>query len=132
MSAERLDYMIFPRLIALGERAWNPEPTWTKNQSEFLGQWNSFVNTLGQKDLPRLDYFHGGILYRIPTPGVIIEEGTLKINSEIPGFTYRYTTNGAEPDENSTVYSGPIAVQGTVKVKAFATNGRSSRTVSVK
>lgn len=132
MSAERMDYMIYPRLIALGERAWNPSPSWIGSNEKYESAYVSFLNTVGTRELPRLDYFHGGVSYRIPTPGVKIENGSLMVNSEIPGFIYRYTTDGTEPTETSMEYTYPVKVEGNVKVKAFATNGRSSRTVSVK
>ncbi len=127
-----MDYMIYPRLIALGERAWNPSPSWIGSNEKYESAYVSFLNTVGTRELPRLDYFHGGVSYRIPTPGVKIENGSLMVNSEIPGFIYRYTTDGTEPTETSMEYTSPVKVEGNVKVKAFATNGRSSRTVSVK
>ena len=133
MSPERLDYMIYPRLIALGERAWNPKPSWSNDDQKYKKAYNEFVNTIGQRDLPRLDYFHGGVSYRIPTPGAKITDGTLTVNTEIPGFVVRYTTDGTEPNETSMVIKEPTKVEGNeIKIKAFASNGRSSRTVLVK
>jgi hexosaminidase len=55
----------------------------------------------------------------------------LKANNAYPGFELRYTTDGSEPDANSALYTGPVEVSGEVRVKAFDTQGRSSRTAVV-
>ncbi|MDB4835366.1 carbohydate-binding domain-containing protein [Cyclobacteriaceae bacterium] len=131
MNPERLEYMIYPRLICLGERAWNPTPTWTSDKAAYVTSWNAFANALGQREMPRMDYFHNGVSYRIPTPGAMIENGTLKANIALPGLVIRYTTDGTEPTTTSMEYKGEIKVTGTVKLKAFSTSGNSSRTVTV-
>jgi hexosaminidase len=90
--------------------------------------WSRFANSLGRRELPRLDFLSGGVSYRIPLPGARIENGQLLANVAFPGLEIRYTTGGAEPDATSPLYSGPVAVSGVVKVKAFDTRGRGSRT----
>ncbi|UCD38890.1 MAG: chitobiase/beta-hexosaminidase C-terminal domain-containing protein, partial [Fidelibacterota bacterium] len=82
----------------------------------------------GQRELPRLEYLYGGVNYRIPLPGAIIENGRLKANVRFPGLTIRYSTDGSEPDLNSMEYSGPMNVTGQIKLRAFSQSGRSSRT----
>ncbi|KAK3094852.1 hypothetical protein FSP39_007074 [Pinctada imbricata] len=69
---ENLDAMIFPRLLALAERAWH-KSTWediadreTRNIARDE-EWEVFSNALGQKHLAILDQFN--ITYRIPVPG---------------------------------------------------------------
>ena len=49
--------------------------------------------------------------------------GTKQVTLTCPtqGATIRYTTNGADPDEHSTVYEGPFTVTTTTVVKAVAT-----------
>ena len=64
--------MIFPRLLALAERAWH-RAEW--EGSVDLGMrktildrdWAEFAVTLGHKELQRLDDL--GIHYRVPLPG---------------------------------------------------------------
>lgn len=137
-STERQQYFIFPKLLAFSEVAWSKTPSWANGSSQSVrtekldSAYNVFANTLGQKELVRLDYLHNGIEYRISPPGAIVEKGILKANVEFPGFTIRYTTDGSEPTVKSPVYNGPVAVKGTVKLKTFASNGRSSRSVLVK
>ena len=72
-TSENVDYMIFPRLVALAERAWHKadfedESITVKEREElFTSEWESFANTLGYKELQRLDNI--GIKYRVPPPG---------------------------------------------------------------
>ena len=133
----RMDYMAFPRLISLAERAWAPQPAWVKHADDIsreralAAEWNGFANRLGQRELPRLDYLHGGVGYRLPPPGGIIEGGALKANVALPGLMIRYTTDGSEPTVEAPLYSGPVAVSGTAKLKTFDTRGRGSRTTVV-
>lgn len=70
-TADQLDSMIFPRLLAVAERAWNKAP-WADNaeyaarQRAIDSEWVNFANTLGYKELMRLDLM--GVAYRIPPP----------------------------------------------------------------
>jgi hexosaminidase len=136
-STERLEYMLFPRLISLAEKAWGPQPSWetmedrAARRAAFSRDWNVIANALGQRELPRLDRMHDGVLYRIPPPGAVIEGGMLRANVALPGLTIRYTVDGSEPTVSSSEYTGPVAVSGQVKLKTFGSTGRGSRTVTV-
>jgi hexosaminidase len=125
-----MEYMIFPRLIALSERAWNGDPSW-KTETEENIAWIKFVNTLGKKDLQRLEYLtkNNSVHYRIPLPGAKIENDTLYANMEIPGFTIMYSLD----NKSWTKYSAPVAVKkgAIVSLKAINIKGRESRMVSV-
>ena len=133
-SAASLDYMAFPRAIALAERAWSQSPKWadiddpTARRAAIDLDWNQFANRLGQRELPRLDYLSGGVHYRLPPPGVVFRDGQVHANVALPGLTIRYTNNGAEPDNTAPEYHRPIAPAPSVKIKSFDTRGRSSRT----
>ncbi|WP_438022533.1 family 20 glycosylhydrolase [Sorangium sp. So ce233] len=129
-----MEYLIFPKLVSLAERAWAPDPAWAAEddaqaRAALLAEaWNRFANSLGQRELPRLDRLSGGVDYRLPLPGARIEDGQLMANVAFPGLQIRYTTDGTEPDATSPVYSGPVAVSGVVKLRTFDTRGRGSRT----
>lgn len=64
--------MIFPRLLALAERAWHQAP-WERitdkdaRDLEKTGDWVNFANTLGYKELARLDKI--GVAYHVTPPG---------------------------------------------------------------
>ncbi|MGY4538386.1 hexosaminidase [Mucilaginibacter sp. UYNi724] len=129
-SPERMDYMIFPKLIGLAERAWAKDPAWaterdtTKAREMYNADWSKFLNILGKRELPRLAYYNGGYNFRIPKPGVIVEDGKYKSNIQFPGMVIRYTTNGKEPDANSPLYENPIPANGIIKFRAFDAKGR--------
>ena len=137
-SPERLEYMTFPRTIALAERAWAKQPAWAttddpvRRQSLFGAAWNRFVNTVGQRELPRLDFLFGGTNYRLPLPGAKIEAGQLHANITLPGLAIRYTIDGSEPSLASPLYEHAVKVAGLVKLRAFDLQGRGSRSVECK
>ena len=64
--------MIFPRLLAVAERAWHEDP-WENERNKLNRNkmkeesWKKFANTLGYKELVRLDKM--GIAYHIALPG---------------------------------------------------------------
>jgi hexosaminidase len=133
----RLDYMLVPKLFGLAERAWAPEPDWSrekdaaKSDSLFGPSWSHFVNVVGKRELPRLEREMPGLNYRIPTPGLKVQGGMVYATLEIPGFTMRYTTDGSDPSTRSPVVSGPIPLRGTVSVAAFSGSGRKGLTARV-
>ncbi|MDO8835737.1 MAG: family 20 glycosylhydrolase [Vicinamibacterales bacterium] len=130
----RLDYMLMPKLLGLAERAWAPDPDWAREsdagKAASLHQeaWSRFVNTVGTRELPRLDREGWNINYRIPTPGLKVVDGAVRSNLQIPGFTLRYTTDGSEPTAASPVVEGPITARGLIRVAAFDGRGRKGAT----
>lgn len=72
-TSANMDYMIFPRLLALAERAWhkadfeNTSLTEAQHQELFDADWESFARTLGEKEFRRLENID--VEYRIPPPG---------------------------------------------------------------
>jgi len=132
-STQRLEYMLLPRLLGFAERAWAKDPDWAtekdpaKSDALYDQAWVNFLNVLGKRELPRLDYIDGGFGYRIPKPGVILQNGKYLANEQFPGLTIRYTTNGKDPDTKSSIYNNPVTNEKSiVKFKAFDNKGRGS------
>jgi hexosaminidase len=128
-----MESMYFPRVLALAERAWTPQPVWESacdglGTAAYARQWNEFANQVGQRELDRLAYL--GYNTRLPLPGAVVEGGVLKANVNFPGLAIRYTTDGGEPNEHSARYAGPLAVKGEVKLRSFDASGRGSRTTT--
>ncbi len=130
-SPERLEYMMLPRLLGFAERAWSKDPNWAtetnpaKSDSLYHAAWVTFVNVLGKRELPRLSYYDGGYNYRVPKPGVTLQGGKYLANIQFPGLTIRYTTDGTEPEANSTLYNDAVTKAGNaIKFRAFDTKGR--------
>ena len=132
-----LEYASLPKMIGLSQRAWEGTPHWAAIDDKSARDkvvdiaWNTFANTLAQREFPRLNYLFGGFNYRIAPPGGLIKDGKLYANTSYPGMSLRYTTDGSEPNESSSLYEGPIEVNGNVKLRIFDTAGRGSRIIEV-
>jgi hexosaminidase len=130
-TAERLEYMLLPRLLGFAERAWAKNPEWATiadtSQSRLLyaEAWSDFLNVVGKRELPMLDYYMGGYGYRVPKPGLFLEDGQYAANLQFPGMDIRYTTDGMDPSSQSGVYKFPVPAEGKkLKFRAFDTKGR--------
>ncbi len=116
-EADLVDYMIFPKIFGLAQRAWSPIT------ANYTDEYHNFVNTIGQRELLRLDrYIDGGIQYRIPPPGISSAGETIEMNTLYPGLEIRYTTDGSEPTKQSSLYTDPISFTSGKEIKARAYN----------
>jgi len=133
-----LEYSVFPKLMGFAQSAWCMRRPWetvadSLSKEKLIKQgWNIFANTLAASDLPRLSYLNGGYHYRVPPPGAIVDKGTLLANSALPGLTVRYTLDGSDPGPSSMVYTGPVVVKSTVRLRSYDASGKASRIVEVK
>lgn len=134
-----VEYMLFPRLLALAERAWTPA-TWAPayqpgvsyqwqdarvDQAKLGAEWRNFAGRVAAQ-FPLLE--GAGIAYRVSPPGARVTGGKLEANNVFPGTAIEYRANGGA----WTRYSGPVAVTGTVEVRSRSADGkRASRTVRV-
>lgn len=139
-TRDRIEYLAAPRLVALAERAWAPDPGWCAiadagaRARAMDDAWNEFANRLGQRELARLDRAPLAYGYRLPPPGAVAKGGTVHANVALPGLALHYTLDGSEPDAASPRYTGPVeAGQGAAvfKVATFDTRGRKSATVVI-
>ncbi|XP_020912807.1 uncharacterized protein LOC110250538 [Exaiptasia diaphana] len=95
-TPSQLNSMIFPRMLALAERAWHVG-CWENQKDEVEKQrhlkldWESFANTLGYKELRRLDDL--SIDYHIPVPGARIVSGVLETNVALPGLVVQFSND---------------------------------------
>ncbi|WP_160174198.1 family 20 glycosylhydrolase [Sphingopyxis sp. MWB1] len=136
----RADYMLFPRLLALAERAWAPAdwaPAYRAGQSyewqdkrvdhaALKAGWQDFAGRVAAQ-FPMLDRLD--IAYRVAPPGARIKGGMLEANSVFPGTAIEYRASGGD----WTPYAGPVAVNGVVELRSRSADGRrTSRTVQVK
>lgn len=140
-----VEYMVFPRLLILAEKAWH-KPNWEvpyqhkgavynqtsgyfteEMRAHQASQWSVLANTLGQKELVKLD--KAGIEYRVPTVGAHIHEGQLMANVIYPGLSIEYRLQKGD----WLKYHSPIAVNGQVEVRAVAADGlRKGRSLIVR
>lgn len=132
---EQLEYMAFPRLLSLAERAWHRaswEPMDGMNVAAVIDtagltrDWERFANTLGYKELPRLD--QDGIAYRVEVPGARIKDGVLEVNGALPGLILQYKDSSGQ----FVTYDpeAPPSISAT-EVRAVTASGRVGRAVPV-
>ena len=131
---EMMEYLAFPKLLGLAERAWSTMPGW---EADGIGEderrrsletgWAEFAGRLGHLELPRLDVLYGGVGYRIPPPGVWAANGVVSANSTFPGLEIRFSRDGSAVDSTSEVYREPVAGPGDFVFRSFDTRGRGSR-----
>ena len=115
-TPEQLEQMLYPRVMALAERAWN-KADWEAdkpNAQKRLQNWADFSAALVAKDLPKL-VASGAALY-LPPPGAIIQNGQLLANVGYAGLAIEYSL-----DQGATWQ----AYQGTVVVGTKAVHLRS-------
>jgi hexosaminidase len=132
-TADRLEYMLLPNMLGFAERAWAKNPEWatisdtSRSSVLYAEAWSSFLNVVGKRQLPLLDYYHGGYNFRVPKPGLILANGQWSANAQFPGMDTRYTTDGKDPHMQSSIYKVPVQDGGKVlRFRTFDSKGRGS------
>lgn len=137
-SDSQADYMVYPRLLALAERAWHrgvwevpykPGQTYTLNDGQvdmtsFGKDYQNFKDRLAVH-LPWLD--RAGVRYRIPPVGTSIEKGVLEANLPYGNMLIEYRTHGGQ----WLAYTKPIKLTGHIELRAKASNGRAGRSITL-
>lgn len=140
----QVEYMLFPRLLALAERAWHradwelpydpavrrydhvAEPLDTGLVPRRSDDWSRFANLLGRRELARLDA--EGIRYRVPPPGAELIGNTLRANTPFPGLPIEYRRNGGA----WMPLGDAVPIGGTLEVRTLsADRKRASRITQV-
>lgn len=69
----------------------------------------------------------------IPIPGQVLSGTEVELYTGTSGAIIRYTTNGTDPTELSSIYTDPIVINSTktIKAKAYKTNWEASDIVSL-
>ena len=111
---EHLEYMLLPRMAALSEVQWCQ--SWNKSWERFLESADSFCAIYDMAG-----YNYAKHIFNVRGT-VKVENGAVYAVLESQGDTpIRYTTDGSEPDENSTLYETPVRIEESciLKAKAF-------------
>ncbi len=141
-GARQVQAMIFPRTIAVAERAWHraaweqdPAPgvryaggrTALVDARALLADWAQFAATVTERVLPRLD--RAGIAYRVPGPGVRVVPGGIEVTCSSPGLPAQVSVDGGRTW--SEVLGGRASVAGEVHVRVLSADRRRSSRVEV-
>ncbi|TRY29830.1 family 20 glycosylhydrolase [Aliiglaciecola sp. M165] len=135
-SDEMAEYLLYPRLVALAERAWH-SPDWAESkdssswpdenyQSDLASDWYYFSESLASKALPLIE--RSSSHYRIPVPGAKIEAGELHMNSPLPGLILQYRLK----NEEWKTYQFSFKVSGKIELRSLLPGvSRSSRIIII-
>ncbi|MBK3519033.1 family 20 glycosylhydrolase [Carboxylicivirga marina] len=129
-NEDQVEYMLYPRLCAFSEISW----TETKHKD-----WPLFRQKLEQH-FKLLDTHDVNYFKEVPKPVVakeninFISSTKLEFVSISDNYETRYTTDGSEPHEHSTLYRKalPITSSGTIKaITVDKTTGNVSKTIII-
>ncbi|NQY06463.1 MAG: family 20 glycosylhydrolase, partial [Flavobacteriaceae bacterium] len=111
-TSTQVEYMAFPRAIALSEALWSSEGQ--KNYDEFLSKLEFFY-----KRLDKLNVNYANHLYDISgTLDDQYEQLYYSLYNEINDKEIRYTLDGSQPSQESDLYLKPFAVDKDLNIKA--------------
>lgn len=118
-SEQRLEYMIFPRMMAMSEVAWNNSP------SDWKGFEKRVINQLPMLDAMNINYRFQD-LKGFSVNSVFTDTASLRITNPVPEFKIHYTTDGSLPTLSSKIFNGSVLVNQPVQFKlaAFNTSGK--------
>jgi hexosaminidase len=104
-TPESVEYMLFPRMLALSEVVWSPLER--KDYGDFLRRLPYHLSRLERQRVG----------FRIPEPQglrdvytVTGEHPVVQLTSMVPGGSMHYTLDGTDPDERSRLYETPFRV----------------------
>lgn len=120
INQDAVEYMVFPRLLALAERAWH-YADWQKDASTLSSEnqlkavrnndWQGFNSALLSQHAPVL--VKQGVNVRVPQPAAIVKDGKLVIKPQA-GLVMEYLS----ADQQWIEYTQPVAINGVVNVRA--------------
>jgi hexosaminidase len=123
-TADHVEYMAVPRMLALAEVAWSPAAA--RNWNDFLRRLPAALDRLNRLDVDyRMPDVYGLDSDRITLGDTVV----VTLSAPLPGAVIRYTLDGEDPTISSPRYEAPLEVQVdedgvTVSARAFAADGR--------
>ena len=119
-TPEQLEALIYPRVMALAERAWH-KADWEGEAPDTNARDREFANfsqTLVTKELPRME--RAGIAVHLPVPGGVIDDGVLRANTAWPELKIEYKAG-----ENAVwqPYSKGVEIQGEPIIQLRSRSG---------
>lgn len=111
-TAEQVEYMVLPRMLALAEVVWSPKKA--KNWESFNQRLQSHFRAFDQKGL---HYSKGDNKVTIKPSS---QNGRLQaaLSTEVLNSDIYYTTDGSEPTIQSKKYDAPVTIDQSMVLKA--------------
>ncbi len=113
-TEKHMEYMMFPRMLALAEIAWTPQEI--RNWEDFKPRVNAHIPVLQQMGINTFtlsDEIETTMLV-----DTIKQEIKLFLDAEKYPAEIRYVTDGSLPDKNSQIYDSPVIVKDSATLKA--------------
>lgn len=113
-NEQQVEYMIFPRLLALSEVAWSPKDN--RNWEDFKPRLNTHVKLLQSMGVNAFP-----LSYEIET-SMTVDTLSKAIQVVLDAEKYpaeiHYTTDGTEPTISSALYESPLSIKDSAYIKA--------------
>ena len=127
-TPEKVEYMVFPRMLALAEVNWSPVES--KNYADFSRRMNRQYQSLDKQ----------AVNYRIPSPNGLqnvilgsVDKVQIDLKPMIEDGKIFYTIEGGEPNENSKLYDKPFEMNlkpnETAQIKTIVVNEKGRKSV---
>lgn len=111
---KRVEYMAFPRAIALAETLWSNKES--RNWSDFKAR---MANQYPRLELLDVNYhrpsFEIEMTEKVDTANKLVE---VKFESELNNPVIRYTLDGTEPTNESAIYTSPFTIDRIAHINA--------------
>ena len=111
-TAEHAEYMALPRMCALAEVAWSAKER--RNPDDFFSRLSTHYDRLDALDV---NYRHP-VITGFDSENVFFGSTRVKLSIARQQTEIRYTLDGREPDNKSTLYTGPITINSNIELKA--------------
>jgi hexosaminidase len=115
-TSDVVEYMAFPRAIALAEVAWSQQNN--RNWDDFI---NRMDNQFARLELMNVNYCKGSFMAELTTKREN-NRNLVVISSETKGMEIHYTIDGSDPVLTSPLYTQPFELTRTALVKAALFN----------
>lgn len=113
-DGNQVEYMIMPRISALAEAVWSPK------EARDWGDFSKRMDTQYQR-YASLGVNYANSAFQVtahPVLDAAIKTVNVSLTTEAWQPEIRYTTDGSEPNKNSTKYTEPFSITETTPVKA--------------
>lgn len=124
-TTARLEYMLFPRALALAELAWSS----TSDFSDFTKRMDQHFRRLDAMNIN----FRMPDIVNLQESVVFTDSTTLTLNKPNIVSSIRYTTDGTDPLLSSAAYLSPIKIYRSqnVKIAAFTDRNRKGEVFTI-
>ncbi|MEG1748801.1 MAG: family 20 glycosylhydrolase [Tannerellaceae bacterium] len=114
MDSNHLEYMIFPRMLALAEVAWTPQEE--RDWNNFKPRLNAHIPVLKRMGINTFTL--SDELEVTMTVDTVKQRIEVQLDAEKYPAEIHYTTDGTEPTASSSLYKGSISVKDSAYIKA--------------